>query len=92
MGDFFCPILKSSFLFFLEMNNLNHIIMNYTIYLLIIAIASVAIALIREVHKNRRIDKLKGLPNSKIESIGNYEEKSKSKDSIFNLRKKLNNK
>ena len=35
--------------------------------------------------KNKRIDKLEKLDNSKIESIGEYEGKSKSNISIFNL-------
>ena len=34
--------------------------------------------------KNKRIEKLEKLDNSKIKSIGKYEEKSKSKISMFN--------
>jgi hypothetical protein len=41
--------------------------------------------IIDAIAKNKRIDKLEKLDNSKIQSIGKYEGKSKSNPSLFNF-------
>jgi hypothetical protein len=51
----------------------------------------VAIVLIREISKSYRINQFKKLDNSKIESIGNYEKKSKNKNCYFSSWKKKDN-
>ena len=51
---------------------------------IIYSIAWVWVTIIREKEKRKRIKLLKHIDNSKVEAIGNYEQKSKSQVNIVN--------
>lgn len=54
-------------------------------------IVIILITIIKEIGKSKRITQFKNMDSSKIESIGNYEKKSKSKYSILSFwNKKMN--
>jgi hypothetical protein len=54
-------------------------------YFIVLGIRIIVIAIIKEVGKSKRISQFKKMDSSKIESIGNYEKKSKSKYSILSF-------
>lgn len=58
-------------------------------YLIILALTTISIVIKVERNKTKRIDKLKELDDSKIESIGNYEKKSKGKYYLLPFSKRM---